>query len=147
MVKDGLLQSFLKDAVLEICAGLFGNLLVQNEIADLLAGNEMPQLLQHLLSLGGQCGQRIDGSASPAPGAVAEALNFGGFVGGEAEQRFHFLVDVVGLLAKIAFSDAIEVSLDFRGEPGDGDFGLRDGDFEVAGGDFFPAGFGGEEGD
>ena len=147
MVTDGLLQSFLKDTVLEICAGLFGNLLVQNEIADLLAGNEMPQLLQHLLSLGSQCGQGIDGSASPAPGAVAEALNFGGFVGGKAEQGLHLLVDVVGLFAQIAFSDAIEVSLDFRGEPGDGDFGLRDGHFEVAGGDFFPAGFGGEEGD
>jgi hypothetical protein len=86
MIKDGFSQSFLKDTTLEFSSGLLGNLLVQDEIANLFASNEVPQLLQHFLSLGSERSQWVNGASSPAPGLVAEALNLGRFVGGEAQQ-------------------------------------------------------------
>lgn len=120
---------------------------MQDEISDLFACDEVPKLLQDLLSLSGEGGERVEGLLSLAPGAIVEGLYFGGFMRGEGEEGLHLLVDIVGLLAEVAFADAIEISQNFRGELLDIGFGLDDGDLEVAGGDISVGISGGEEGD
>lgn len=120
---------------------------MQDEIPDLFACDEVPQLLQDFLSLSGEGGEWVECLLSLAPGAIVEGLHFGGFMSGEAEEGLHLLVDVVGLLAEVAFTDAIEISQDFRRELLDICFGLDDGDLEVAGGDISVRISGGKEGD
>lgn len=120
---------------------------MDDEISDLFARDEVPELLEDFLSLGGESGEGVECLLSLAPRAVVEGLYLGRFVGGKAEEGLHFLVDVVGLLAEVAFADAIEISQDFRGELLDVGFGLDDGDLEVAGSDISVSISRGKEGD
>jgi hypothetical protein len=120
---------------------------MQDEIPNLIAGDEVSELLEDLLAFSCEGGEGIEGLLCLAPGAVVEGLHLGGLVGGEAQQGLHLLVDIEGLLAEVALADAIEIAEDFGGELADIGFGLRDGDLEVAGGDVSVVVPGGEEGD
>jgi len=87
----------------------------------------VPQLLQDLLALGSEGIQGIWLLlAGTHERLIVEGRSFFGVDGDKTEERTHFLSDVVGVSAKMPFSEPVEVAVEFWREFGEVVFLLDD---------------------
>lgn len=125
---------------------LFRHLLLHNKVVYLLTSYEVSQLLQHLLSLRCQGCQGIWLLLSRSHvGLEIESRSLLGSHRNETHQRGSGSRDVLRVGEQVAFSQSVEISLEFRGQFAEVFFGVGDDDFEEAAGDFFFDVFGGQE--
>jgi hypothetical protein len=79
----------------------------------------VPQLLQDLLALGSEGIQGIWLLlAGTHERLIVEGRSFFGVDGDKTEERTHFLSNVVGVSAKMPFSEPVEVAVEFWREFG-----------------------------